>query len=139
MSCSPSPGNLTFDNQQDFGDARPLEGANEAFMLEQGVQLQAKVLSITAPTMDNLPDSSICNCLRYHFNAAKHVVNNFCWMLLKNKCIQPKGLTVGSRIISYTERKIVRSVGNKVQSVKIQQCLILYETSVFDPRGLLLE
>jgi hypothetical protein len=39
MSHSPSPENPAFDNQQDFDDARLLEGADEAFMLEQGVQL----------------------------------------------------------------------------------------------------
>ncbi|KAG1819283.1 uncharacterized protein BJ212DRAFT_1446317 [Suillus subaureus] len=39
MSCSPSPENPAFDSQQDFGNAHLLEGADEAFMPEQGVQL----------------------------------------------------------------------------------------------------
>ncbi|KAG2037356.1 hypothetical protein BDR03DRAFT_864200, partial [Suillus americanus] len=39
MSRSTSPENPAFDNQQDFDDACLLEGADEAFMLEQGVQL----------------------------------------------------------------------------------------------------
>ncbi|KAG1802552.1 uncharacterized protein BJ212DRAFT_1449973 [Suillus subaureus] len=39
VSRSPSPNNPAFDNQQDFGDARLLEGTNETFMPQQGVQL----------------------------------------------------------------------------------------------------